>query len=123
MRRRLATGLIGLAAVAAPLLPTNPAAAASTYVHANSSSYVNVRTCPTTTYSRYCYQLASLANNTPVSMYCWIDGAWANGNYWTNRWFVVRSSAIPGGKGFVHASLVINQTAVGKCQGTDIRYV
>jgi hypothetical protein len=54
-------------------------------------------------------------------MVCWQDSVWADGNYWTNRWFYV-TAYIPTNiynqpTGWVHASLVANQTVVPRCDG------
>ncbi|MBT2406611.1 hypothetical protein J7I97_11825 [Streptomyces sp. ISL-87] len=48
-------------------------------------------------------------------MLCWVDNQWVYppySNYASNRWFRV-SSAV--GTGYVHSSLVANQTSVGHC--------
>lgn len=53
-----------------------------------------------------------LSNGTKVTMLCWKDGGWANGRYWSNRWFFVDTDIVTG---WVHSSLVANQTWVRRC--------
>ena len=48
---------------------------------------------------------------------CWVDGGWAQGNYWTNRWFYL---PMPGQgydniSSFINASLVANQLTLPQC--------
>jgi hypothetical protein len=55
-------------------------------------------------------------NGGRVSMSCWFDDPnhWFNGNYNSDRWFVVQ--AVPlAGRWVVHSSYVYNQTSVGHC--------
>ncbi|MEU5693067.1 hypothetical protein [Actinosynnema sp. NPDC020468] len=98
-----AAGGLLLAAVA-------PANAAGSYIGSNSGG-ANVRTCPSTT----CGSLGYLGNNTGVTMQCWIDNQWVyppSSDYASNRWF---RSATPVGTGYLHSSLVENQTSVPHC--------
>jgi hypothetical protein len=40
-------------------------------------------------------------------VYCYLDASWANGNYWTNRWFYVTAEyGQLGAVGYLHASLI-----------------
>jgi len=55
-------------------------------------------------------------NGSKVSMSCWFDDPnhWYNGNYNSDRWFIV--TAVPlAGRWLVHSSYVYNQTSVGHC--------
>jgi len=60
--------------------------------------------------------LAFAPDGYRLTMYCWVDGGWGDGNYWTNRWFQV---AVPGwrfgGVGYINASLVTNQPSLPHC--------
>ncbi|MCI4066115.1 hypothetical protein MRQ36_27630 [Micromonospora sp. R77] len=49
-------------------------------------------------------------------MACWFDDSthWFNGNYNSNRWFVVWAVPLTG-RWLVHSSYVFNQTGVGHC--------
>jgi hypothetical protein len=51
---------------------------------------------------------------SPVYMLCWIDGQWADGNYWTNRWFYIYAPTA-NRYGYINASLVYNQAASPHC--------
>jgi hypothetical protein len=81
----------------------------------SNSGWANLRASPSGDVLRY------LPNNTPLLMVCWQDDVWAYGNYWTNRWFYV-SAYVPENiynqpSGWIHASLVANQTVVPQCDG------
>lgn len=59
-----------------------------------------------------------MANGTRVGMMCWIDSQWVyppNSNYASPRWFKVGTLALGGSVGYVHSSLVANQTSVSRC--------
>jgi hypothetical protein len=58
--------------------------------------------------------LRVVGGTTPLEMLCWKDGDWATVFYSSNRWFRA-SVAGPGSSGFIHSSLVVNQTGVGPC--------
>jgi hypothetical protein len=100
-----------------------PGRASASAMRATASSYTwsptgwsNIRNyCPNTG----CGILVSVANGTPVLMHCWVDAQWANGAYWTNRWFyagVLTSYGEDATKvGWIHASLVRNQGWVPHC--------
>ena len=93
---------------AGAVLDTSPAAAASSHIGSNSGG-ANVRTCPNTG----CFSKTYLRNGTPVTMVCWVDSQWVhppNSDYSSNRWF-----KIGGYVGYVHSSLVENQTSVPRC--------
>lgn len=90
-----------------PLGPLAAEAAPATRVAAPTS----MRDCINTGLSG-CTPRATLATNTQVTMYCWIDGSWATGRYSSNRWFFVAGG---GRTGFVHSSMVVNQTSVLPC--------
>lgn len=102
----LAVTVLGTAGLA--IGPT-PSMAATPYIWANQSTGANMRACASST---ACAIIGWLPNESAVEMLCWWDGDWANGNYWTNRWFKIRFSD---GNALVHASLVTNQAAVRRC--------
>ena len=86
------------------VLSSTPASAGGwAYTFSNSGgSYIRAR--PTTNSMYYVY----VGNYTQVYLYCWVDGQWAYGNYWTNRWF---QSSVPGYRygspeAYIHASLI-----------------
>lgn len=54
------------------------------------------------------------ANGTITHMICWGDDGWYDGNYDTNRWFVVTINGQPG-QWFINASYVYYQTKVPAC--------
>ena len=59
-----------------------------------------------------------MPNGTGVGMMCWLDNQWVyppNSNYASPRWFKVGTYALGGSIGYVHSSLVANQTAVPHC--------
>jgi hypothetical protein len=56
--------------------------------------------------------MPAVAGGQHVAMVCWMKGSWATGDYATDMWFWVTG---PSGEGFVSASVVRNQTAVGAC--------
>lgn len=103
-------GLIALTIIALGLGGANAASAASSYIGSNSGG-ANVRTCPNTG----CAAVVYLANGTGVTMRCWVDSQWVyppNSDYATPRWFYINSAW---GNGYVHSSLVENQTSVPRC--------
>lgn len=105
--RVLLGGAVGVLTLAGTAVP---ASAASSYIHSNSGG-ANVRTCASTG----CNSIGYLSNYTGVTMLCWTDNQWVyppNSDYASNRWF---RSSTPVGTGFIHSSLVENQTTVGKC--------
>jgi hypothetical protein len=60
--------------------------------------------------------------NTSVTMRCWVDNAWSNWPYRTNRWFLVEglgynpySGRPMWVRGYVSANTVVNQVRVGHC--------
>ncbi|MEU9378324.1 SH3 domain-containing protein [Streptomyces sp. NPDC048255] len=86
------------------------AEAAGSYISSNSGG-ANVRACASTG----CGSIGYLGNGSGVTMLCWLDNQWVyppSSNYASNRWFRVSSSV---GTGYVHSSLVANQTGVGHC--------
>ena len=61
----------------------------------------------------------SPANSTQIGPFCWLDGAWANGNYWTNRWFQVQTAdEFDAFHGYIHASLLANQHTTSHCDAS-----
>lgn len=69
-----------------------------------------MRVSPTTN----SYGVEYLGNGTNLSMICYVDNQWANGNYWSNRWFYVGPN-YDNHAGYVHSSLVANQIRVPHC--------
>jgi hypothetical protein len=71
-----------------------------------------VRAQPSVTAAYYAFA----SDGYRLTMYCWVDGGWGDGNYWTNRWFQV---AVPGwndgGVGYINASLVTDQPSLPYC--------
>ena len=57
-----------------------------------------------------------LYNDYPLALVCWVDGGWAQGDYWTNRWFYL---PVPGDTvgtyGFINASVVANRYTLPQC--------
>lgn len=108
-------GLGGLAAAAVALsgLTASPASAwTGSYISSN-TGYAYVRTGATTNSGI----IGTAPNGRMVDMMCWQDGDWAQGNYWSNRWFysTVQSNGTNNWIGYVHASLVADQKSVPHC--------
>ncbi|MEU7761707.1 hypothetical protein [Micromonospora aurantiaca (nom. illeg.)] len=103
----LATASVGVTA-------TPAAAWTGSYVDSVSGG-APVRDCASTacnSYGRWA------PNQRRVDMICWWDGEWAEGNYWTNRWYeatVESGGSYYNWSGFVHASLVAKPTSVPRC--------
>ena len=114
---RLAAAIALIAATVGVIMPS-PANAAADWTWPLQASNVwtngwaNVRSCDRTTCS-VVFQLYGPAYS-PVDMLCWEDGQWANGNYYTNRWFYIYSLTARR-YGYINASLVYNQVKVGSC--------
>ena len=105
------------AAVAVAILVGAAPAAASASVVSSASGGANFRGLPWHPPFRW------LPNGTVVDMICWQDSVWAQGNYWTNRWYY--STARVGGRyynpsGWVHASLVAHPASVARCNGFPV---
>ncbi|AXX31211.1 SH3 domain-containing protein [Actinosynnema pretiosum subsp. pretiosum] len=120
--RRAAASLVGAVAVAVAVVAAGGAAAtpavaedgpsitASSRIGSNSGG-ANVRTGPNTNSS----SLGYLLNDTPVTMQCWVDAQLVFpplSDYPSTRWF---KSSTPAGTGYIHSSLVEDQTSVGRC--------
>lgn len=83
----------------------------SSYVNSYYHSGVNLRACGNTG----CGSYANMPNGTGVTMLCWENTQTVSpppSNYTSARWFEVSN---PYGVGFVHSSLVFNQTSEGHC--------
>lgn len=103
----LAVGFAGLVAA-----PAN-AAAMPSYVNSYSGG-ANLRTCGNTG----CASQGWMRNGSGFQMICWADTQWVyppNSNYASPRWFKVWTSALGATGGWVHSSLVANQTPVPHC--------
>ncbi|MER5888019.1 hypothetical protein ABT160_29730 [Streptomyces sp. NPDC001941] len=110
LRARAALTVAAGVAATALLAGAGTAEAAGSYISSNSGG-ANVRSCSNTSCTSYGY----LGNGSGVGMQCWVDSQWVyppSSNYASARWFRV-SSAV--GTGWVHSSLVANQTSVGHC--------
>ena len=83
------------------------------YVSSNSGG-ANLRACPSTN----CRSLGYMRNGVKLDMVCWTDSQWVyppNSNYASPRWFRVWTYALGASGGYVHSSLVANQTSVPHC--------
>lgn len=112
--KKSAAGLAAAIAIVGGTLATAPSAQAQRGTHVHSiQGATNVRHQATTNSGL----IVRLSNGTSVRMLCWADGQWAQGNHWTNRWFRVQIQGGPYNRvtGFVHASLVRNQTWTPRC--------
>jgi hypothetical protein len=91
------------AVVLLPRIPANAAGYGYGYISSNNTGGAIVRAQPNVNSADYVWA----PNDYRLTMYCWVDGGWADGNYWTNRWFQV---SVPywryGGVGYINASLV-----------------
>jgi hypothetical protein len=112
LRNRLAA-VAAATSIAAAAVAAAPSASAIGYGTVSSNTggaYVRAQPDPNSAYYAYAY------NGYRLTMYCWVDAAWAYGNYWTNRWFQVQ---VPGwqygGVGYITASLVANQPPLPHC--------
>ncbi|MDX2936120.1 hypothetical protein [Streptomyces ipomoeae] len=112
MRIRLANGLVAAVAALSGLAASPASAWTGSYVSSN-TGYAHVRGDATMNSAI----LGTAPNGRMVDMMCWKDGQWAQGNYWTNRWFysTVQSNGTNNWIGYVHASLVANQKTVPRC--------
>jgi hypothetical protein len=113
IRNIVATAAIPAAASAMLLAVTPQAQAASnSYIYTQSGRPHALATCWEACGSegRPIYP----ANGTITHMICWGDDGWYDGNYDTNRWFVVTVNGQPG-QWFINASYVYYQTTVPAC--------
>lgn len=92
--------------------PATPASAAGSYVW-SSTGWTAFRPCPHVD-NNFCKPFWYFRNGAAVSMFCWQDGELATGNYASRRWFYVFDPS-SGYDGWVHSSLVYNQTSVRQC--------
>ncbi|TDW98254.1 hypothetical protein [Kribbella sp. VKM Ac-2566] len=106
--RHLVFATTAASVVAAGLLTAVPASAA--YYASTITPGMRVRSCVNTA-SAACGQVATTTSTG--RMQCWRDGSWADGNYSSNRWFLMELSN--GQEGFVHSSFVTNQVSVPNC--------
>jgi SH3-like domain-containing protein len=83
------------------------------YIGSNTGG-ANARRCASTNCKVFFY----LKNGRPVNMICWIDAQYIVGDYGSQRWFDVQTLD-SGARGFVHSSLVENQTNVRVCKNND----
>lgn len=111
LRRAGAALAVAGAMVGTSLGFAGTAAAASPTISSNSSDGANLRTCANTG----CDAIIYLYNGTTVSMQCYTDAQTVSpphSNYTSPRWFRVAGN---GQVGYVHSSLVVNQTSVPGC--------
>jgi hypothetical protein len=81
----------------------------SPYVWNNYSNSVIIKLSPESTRGTF------VKNGTAVYMWCYRDANWYYGNYWTNRWYYVRSYIPYVFDGWVHASYMKLPMKVGRC--------
>ncbi|MGW0854192.1 hypothetical protein [Streptomyces sp. NPDC002690] len=112
MRKTLKFGITAVFSAAALAITTPASAWTGSYISSNSGQ-AYVRGAATTNSAI----LGIAPNGRLVDMMCWKTGEWANGNYWTDRWFysTVQSNGTNNWNGYVHASLVANQKSVPRC--------
>ncbi|AGS67067.1 hypothetical protein [Streptomyces collinus] len=112
MRSHLVGGLVAAGAALCGLAASPASAWTGSYVSSN-SGYAYVRGAATTNSAI----IGKAPNGRMVDMMCYKDGQWAQGNYWTNRWYysTVQSNGTNNWIGFVHASLVAKPTRVPPC--------
>lgn len=105
----LATGAVALMTTTSAV----PAHAAGTGAIASNSGGAYIRAQPNPNSTMYGY----FGNGTQLTIYCYTDGVWAQGNYWTNRWFQTNVPSYRYGspEAYIHASLVSPQPRVGHC--------
>jgi hypothetical protein len=114
--RAVAALALGVFAVA---VPGTSAFAAGRGVIESNTDWANVRVFPQVNSQL----LGGASNGYQLTMLCWADGAWADGNYWTNRWFdVVVPYTNDGQTGFINASLVANQPSLPSCSSVGISW-
>ncbi|MDX2544573.1 hypothetical protein ACOT81_35495 [Streptomyces sp. WI04-05B] len=106
-------GSLATAAVTLSGTTASPASAWSGSYISSNTGYAHVRAGATTNSAI----IGTAPNGRMADMMCWKDGDWAQGNYWTNRWFysTVQSNGTNNWIGYVHASLVANQKTVPHC--------
>ncbi|WP_328992884.1 SH3 domain-containing protein [Kribbella sp. NBC_01245] len=93
--------------------PANAASAVATSWIGSNSGGANMRTCPNTGCARVLY----LGNGSEVYMLCWTDAQTVsppNSDYTSSRWFKI-GLYYDNRTGYVHSSLVENQSSVGHC--------
>jgi hypothetical protein len=88
-------------------LLTAPAANATTV-----AAGVNLRPCVDLSNGN-CAPVGTTGNAGVTRMRCYRDGAWATGNYRSNRWFLLLLT--DGREGYVHSSFVGNQVLTPNC--------
>jgi len=117
--KRSIFSILGVAALAATaLVVAVPAEAASSSYINSPTGIAKYRSCPSST---SCDDGFYLTNGSKVTMVCWVDTDNAKGWYWSPRWFKVSVPKNPKDTshkrdfGYVHSSLVMNQTRVPHC--------
>lgn len=114
-RRWLAIASWVIASILALLVTAGASAhPKGTYVYNNRGTTVPMLSCA----DPACRVTYKLKNDSVVTMVCYTDATWFNGNYNSNRWFWVNyyDPTIKAARlGYVHSSYVYNQTKVPKC--------
>lgn len=105
-------GFAAFALAATALACAGPAANSASAVTPVLTSNGSIRDCVKTNLAG-CVAWGSLTKGTSLTMHCYAQGSWATGEYRSDRWFYVTTSANK--KGFVHSSRVDPQATVGKC--------
>lgn len=114
---------IGAAVLAAGVMSTTPASAASDSTAAiSASSYIGSNSggawLRNAAYLGDQYKVKYVYNGTGVNMVCWVDTQWVyppQSDYASNRWFKVDAPSVGVYKAYVHSSLVEGQTSVPRC--------
>lgn len=112
--RNIVIAAIAPVSVAAILAGTAPLAEASSnsYIYTQSGRPSAIALC-----NQACGSIGHPiypANGTIAHMLCWEDLGWYDGNYNTNRWFIVTVNGQPG-EWFINSSYVYYQTSVPHC--------
>jgi hypothetical protein len=113
--QRVAAGAAGACAAAAiSVAIAAPANAGSSYIYTQSGRPAALALCNNG--YQNCGGIGSFypSNGSGANMLCWTDQNYYNGNYNSNRWFVITIDGHPG-QWFIHSSYVYYQTSVGHC--------
>lgn len=109
---KIFAAVVGSGALA--LASVGPATAASTsYIYTQPGHYQAWAMCE----SASCglgRSIGGIRNGTAAHMLCWESGNTYNGNYATNRWFIVTMNGYAG-EWWINASYVYYQTSVPHC--------
>lgn len=107
-----------LGSVTASAAPTDSAAAVAPAAGSYISSPSGGAWLRWAAYLGETYKVKYVGNGTPVTMVCWVDTQWVyppDSAYASPRWFKVDAPSVGVYKGYVHSSLVAQQTSVPRC--------